>query len=291
VFLTMDSLKANPRPRQSFREEWRAGGLPVYWKTGTSWGFRDAWTAGIVGPYVLVVWVGNFEGAGNPALIGVETAAPLFFRIVDAIAAQNPRLSEPAWTLPAHVRRVEVCLASGDLPNAWCPQRGTTWFIPGKSPIRVSTVHRPVVFDRATGAVACPPYDPATTRTEIYEFWPSDLARVFTQAGLPRRKPPQADCGAIGSTDGDPPRITSPLRGAAYTVRARHADQQRIAFNATVDATTREVYWFVDDAYVGSTASGETLFWNATGSGTHAVRAVDDRGRGDTRELRVIASE
>ncbi|GMV28496.1 MAG: penicillin-binding protein 1C [Rhodanobacteraceae bacterium] len=288
-FMTLDMLRQNPRPDEATTAT--PARLPIYWKTGTSWGFRDAWTAGIFGPYVLVVWMGNFDGAGNPALIGVETAAPLFFRIADAILARDRTVTEPAWTIPDGVRKVEICLASGDLPNAWCPQRGTTWFIPGKSPIRVSTVHRPVTIDVRTGRVACPPYDPATTRTEVYEFWPSDLARVFAQAGIPRRKPPpDADCGQRGA--GDVPRITSPVRGAAYTVRARRAvsaSDARVAFSATVDAGVREVYWFVDDVYVGAAQAGETLFWQPQGAGVHVARVVDDHGRSESRELRVVA--
>ena len=285
-FMTLDMLRQNPRPDEATTAT--PARLPIYWKTGTSWGFRDAWTAGSFGPYVLVVWMGNFDGAGNPALIGVETAAPLFFRIADAILAQDRQLAEPAWIIPAHLRKVEVCLASGDLPNAWCPQRGLTWFIPGKSPIRVSSVHRPVNIDIASGKVACAPFDSAATRTEIYEYWPSDLARVFAQAGIPRRKPPAgADCGGSGS--GDAPRIGSPLRGASYTVRARGSQAERVAFSATVDASVRELYWFVDDEYIGVAASGETLFWQAAVAGQHRVRAVDDHGRSDTRELRVIA--
>ncbi|HSX59610.1 MAG TPA: penicillin-binding protein 1C [Tahibacter sp.] len=288
-FMTLDMLRQNPRPDEATTAT--PARLPIYWKTGTSWGFRDAWTAGIFGPYVLVVWMGNFDGAGNPALIGVETAAPLFFRIADAILARDRTLAEPAWTVPDGVRKVEICLASGDLPNAWCPQRGTTWFMPGRSPIRVSTVHRPVTIDVSTGAVACPPFDPATTRTEVYEFWPSDLARVFAQAGIPRRKPPP-DAACERSGDGDAPRITSPLRGAAYTIRARHgatADEARVAFNATVDAGVREVYWFVDDDYVGAVPAGETLFWRPLAAGSHRARVVDDHGRSETRELRVVA--
>ncbi|WP_257387283.1 penicillin-binding protein 1C, partial [Tahibacter caeni] len=232
-FMVLDMLRQNPRPDEATTAT--PARLPIYWKTGTSWGFRDAWTAGAFGPYVLVVWMGNFDGAGNPALIGVETAAPLFFRIADAILARDRTLTEPAWTIPPRLRKVEICLASGDLPNAWCPRRGTTWFIPGVSPIRVSTVHRPVTIDVRTGKAACPPFDPATTRTEVYEYWPSDLARVFAQAGIPRRQPPaDADCAVAG---GAAPQITSPLRGAAYTVRARHdagSDEARVAFSATV---------------------------------------------------------
>ncbi|MBC8832082.1 penicillin-binding protein 1C, partial [Escherichia coli] len=66
---------------------------------------------------------------------------------------------EPPRAMPPRLKRVRICLASGDLPNEWCPQQGWTWFMPGTSPIRVSTVHRPVVIDDATGKAACPPYD------------------------------------------------------------------------------------------------------------------------------------
>lgn len=288
-FMTLDMLRQNPRPDEAFAAP--PGRLPVYWKTGTSWSFRDAWTAGIVGPYVLVVWMGNFDGSGNPALIGVQAAAPLFFRIVDALRARDPGLREPPWTLPARVRQVRVCLASGDLPNAWCPRLASTWFIPGTSPIRVSTVHRQVVIDTRSGAVACPPFDPATTRAEVFEYWPSDLARVFAQAGMPRRRPPPtpacATDHAADSVDARP-RITSPLRGAAYT-RRRDRDGQYVAFNATTDAVARAVFWFVDDAYVGRSGPGETLSWPIGAPGTHRVRAVDDRGRSDSRELRIVA--
>lgn len=284
-FMARDMLRQNPRPDDTLISQ--PGGLPVYWKTGTSWGFRDAWSAGIVGPYVLIVWVGNFDGSGNPAFVGVETAAPLFFHIVDALRARDPQMREPPRALPKNLKRVEICLASGDLPNAWCPRRGTTWFIPGKSPIRVSSVHRPVVIDVATGQAACPPYDAATTRTEVFEFWPSDLAKVFRQAGVPRRTPPALpDCTA-GADDGQAPQITSPVRGATYTRRASRAGEERIAFNATVDAGARELYWFVDENFVGAAKPGEALFWQPASPGEYLLRAVDDRGRADSRRLRI----
>ena len=63
--MTLDMLRSAPRPDDVFAQ--RRSSVPVAWKTGTSWAFRDAWTAGVFGPYVLVVWVGNFDGSGNPA--------------------------------------------------------------------------------------------------------------------------------------------------------------------------------------------------------------------------------
>ncbi|MEO9215059.1 MAG: penicillin-binding protein 1C, partial [Rhodanobacter sp.] len=135
-FMVMDMLRQNPRPDETTGAQ--PSRQPVYWKTGTSWAFRDAWTAGSFGPYVLVIWVGNFDSTGNPAFVGAEAAAPLFFQIIDALRAEHRPLAEPIRHMPANLKRVQICLASGDLPNQWCPQKGMTWFIPGKSPIRVS---------------------------------------------------------------------------------------------------------------------------------------------------------
>src|SRR6202044_3424355 len=188
-FMVMDMLRQNPRPDDAVAAQ--PSRLPLYWKTGTSWSFRDAWTAGSFGPYVLVVWVGNFDGSGNPAFVGVDAAAPLFFQIVDDAENGRAEMREPSRPPPSDLKRVEICLASGELPNQWCPQKGMTWFIPGKSPIRVSTVHRPVMIDDATGRPACPPYDGKRVHQEVYEFWSSDLQQVFIEAGIPRRKPPE----------------------------------------------------------------------------------------------------
>jgi len=288
-FMVLDMLRQNPRPDDSAIAQ--PARLPVYWKTGTSWGFRDAWTAGIVGPYVIVVWVGNFDGSSNPAFIGVETAAPLFFRIADALRARDPRLAEPPHAPPKNLKRVQVCLASGDLPNAWCPQRGNTWFIPGKSPIRVSNVHRPIVLDNASNTPACPPFAAGGTHTEIFEYWPSDLARVFRQAGIPRRTPPALpDCDS-GVDDGQAPQITSPLRGETYTRRVSRGGEERIALNATVDANVHSVYWFVGDDFVGAANAGDPLLWQPQLAGNFTVRAIDDHGRADARALKIEVTE
>ena len=285
-FMVMDMLRQNPRPDTTFGAE--NASLPVAWKTGTSWAFHDAWTAGSFGPYVLVVWVGNFDGTANPAFVGVEAAAPLFFQIVDALRAERPRMHEPIRHMPANLKRVEICLASGDLPSQWCPQRGWTWFIPGKSPIRVGNIYRPLVIDEATGLPACPPYAGKRTHVEVFEFWPSDLTHVFAQAGIPRRKPPRNPaCRDAGRPDGDPPQITSPLRASAYAMRLHAATPTSIALSATADADARALYWFVDDAYVGQGTPGNSLFWQPRNAGSYRVRVVDDHGRSDERTLAV----
>ncbi len=283
-FMTLDILRQHRRPGDTLAQ--RPSSLPVYWKTGTSWGFRDAWSVGIFGPYVLVVWEGNFSGQGNNAFTGVEAAAPLFFNIVDDVVATYPRLQEPRHRFPPRLKKVDICLPSGNLPTRWCQQRGSSWFIPGQSPITVDTVYRPVRIDNLTGKVACAPWDEHSSHVEVFEFWPSDLANVFASAGLPKRPPPTAECQSEAQS-GSAPRITSPLKNTVYTLRQSQRGREHISFSAVTDADSRTVYWFVDDIYLGSSASKTPLDWQPTRTGIYRIRAVDDRGRADSRGVRV----
>lgn len=287
-YMVLDILRQHARPGDSSNAQ--AMQRPVYWKTGTSWSFRDAWTAGIWGPYVLVVWVGNFDNSANTAFVGLDTAAPLFFGLLDAIHADGMASPAQARPVPARLKRVQVCLASGDLPNQWCPATGPTWFIPGVSPIRVSNIHRPVLIDDATGRAACPPLAGKHTHQSVFEFWPTDMQQVFAQAGIPRRAPPlpcALDPGQNPMSMGVPPEITSPLRGSVYALRIQHAASTPLSFVARADGSAHTLYWFVNDAFVGQAVPGTALDWLPAGAGNYVVRVVDDAGRGDQRELRV----
>ena len=282
-WLVIDMLRANPRPDLDLAGGPRLGREPLPWKTGTSYGFRDAWALGWVGPYVLGVWVGNFDGTPNPAFVGREAAGPLFFAIADAVRAADARAgTRLAAAPPATLRRVEVCALSGALPGPACPRRKTTWFIPGVSPIATCTVHREVSIDVATGLRSC---DPVRGRREVFEFWPSDLLALFRTAGIPRRVPPPfaPEC-AHADAAGLAPRISSPQPTLAYAMPA--GGSAEIPFSAVADADARRLFWFVDDALVGVADAGETLFWRAR-QGTHVVRVVDDSGRADERSLTV----
>ena len=241
-------LDKNPRP-----DTGQPASPPVAWKTGTSWGFHDAWSVGIFGRYVLVVWIGNFDNTGNPAFVGVQAAAPLFFRIVDALRNQGLDSGSEPRQAPRRVARVEVCAASGDLPNADCPHTVATWYIPGKSPIRISDLHRRIYID-AAGNRACGP-GPGI-HEEVYEFWTSDMLRLFREAGMPRRiPPPAAACTEASAGERDAPQIVAPLRGVVYTLRL--GNPQPLTLSANVSAQAQMTYWFAGKTYLGRAERGD----------------------------------
>jgi len=291
AYIVLDMLKDNPRPGQGFRQEWTSKPLKVAWKTGTSYGFRDAWSAGLFGKYALLVWVGNFNREANPAFVGVEAAAPLMLRIIDAMRAGQKDLG--SWPAPPlKISEVEVCAVSGQIPGPYCRKKTVTTFIPGTSPIRTCEIHRGVLVDMASGMRACA-YDKKRTRMEVHEYWPSDILKVFKTGGVPRKLPPPENpaCPAGYAMDeGTPPIITSPQAGVVYNLRTRKKDDSRIPLTAVSDADAKSVYWFLNQNYVGRSKSGEPFFITPQAGGD-VVRAVDDRGRSDLRDISIRVAD
>lgn len=277
AFITLDMLRQTPRP-----DTFAPARPAVAWKTGTSWGFRDAWTAGVFGPYVLVVWIGNFDGSANPAFIGIQAAAPLFMRMVDALRAECLAAGEVAAPVPPDVQQLEICSASGDLPNEACRIRSSAWFITGKSPIRISTLHRKVLIDSRSGQVVCAPN--SHTQEQIFEYWPSDMRALFKRAGLPLRTPPLNPCATEDFLSDQAPQIVSPLRGVTHIQRLKNWTP--LALRA--DSSSREaLHWFANNTLLGSALPGESLTWLPPQAGSYVLRVVDAQGRVASREISV----
>jgi penicillin-binding protein 1C len=274
-FLTLEMLGNVPRPEMNCADGTHS--TPVYWKTGTSHGFRDAWSIAVFDHYVLGVWVGNFDGRANPAFVGRTAAAPLLFQIIDSLRSSWPEPSVPYLPLPgANLKRVEFCALSGDLPNAFCTQHVEGWFIPGMSPIKTCEVHREVLVDRASGLRV--PIDDGTRelKREIYEFWPGEFLTLFEKAGVPRKIPPPflPDMGSeLAGRTGRSPRIISPTNKEIVVASAK-----TVPLRAKVDGDVRAVYWFAGKKFIGQAGPDEFLGWD-TAAGDYEITALDDHGR------------
>ena len=286
-YSVLEMLRDNPRPSDDFTSSQVPQAAAIPWKTGTSFGLRDAWAIGIVGQYVLGVWIGNFDGTPNANFIGREAAGPLFFQLADALRARGG-LHEAIVHEHLNLKKIKVCALSGQLPGPYCDHFVETLFIPGKSPIATCAIHRGVRIDARSGFRACPGLADDTVTTRTYEFWPSDLLKLFRSAGLARTMPPPLDPRCRKFTGaGNAPTISSPSRSVLYTTTANRDSE--IPFTAVTDADSRIVYWFVDDQLVGTSSSGESLMWKAR-PGSFLVRAIDQQGRAVAEELKVVTA-
>jgi penicillin-binding protein 1C len=286
AFLTLGMLGHVPRPEMNCADASNAD--PVFWKTGTSHGFHDAWSIAVFDHYVLGVWIGNFDGRANGAFVGRTAAAPLLFQIIDSLRTSWPEPSQPH--LPprgANLKRIEFCAVSGGLPEPFCRQRVEGWFIPGVSPIKTCDVHREVLVDVATGLRV--PLDDGTRelRREVYEFWPSELLTLFERAGLPRRSPPPYlpnTSTELLSRTGNPPRIIAPASGATREILS--SASAAIPLRVKAEADVHEIYWFADKAFIGKSSPTDVLSWKSA-PGRYELNALDDHGRSGSSTVTV----
>jgi len=291
AFIALKMLESNELPPSSRSRT--SSDIPIAYKTGTSVGFKDAWSAAVAGPFVVVVWIGNFDGQGNTAFLGRTMAAPLLIDIVDASLATLPGESRAfPETVPEGVTRVAVCPVSGALPGPDCPKTESAWYIPGVSPIDTCKIHRAVYIDTRTGYRTDRAAGPNIVR-QVREFWPSDILALFAEAGLPRLLPPPYEPGNLPQDSrlrGFPPDIVSPLSNATYVIRAAGQERNTLVFHASADADTAELFWFADSIFVGRAKPGAKAFWNPS-PGIHLITAVDERGRSSSVTIKVVSEE
>jgi penicillin-binding protein 1C len=278
AFLTLDMLGKTPRPGMTDADSSRYA--PVFWKTGTSHGFRDAWSVAVFDHYVLAVWIGNFDGKRNPAFIGRTAAAPLLFQMIDGLRARQPSHAEPHLPAPEmNLKRVEFCSVSGQLPTASCPHRTESWFIPGISPIATCDIHREVLVDASTGLRVAQDDGTRTLKREVYEFWPSDLLALFERAGVPRKLPPPflpSSDNDLLSRGGHAPKINLPA--SEITLSHASSETAAIPLRAETETGVRKLYWFADKTFLGACDAHEVLTWKPA-PGVYQLTALDDHGR------------
>ncbi len=294
AFLTLNILQEKARPDWINPITLRSAPRPCAWKTGTSIGFRDAWSVGIFDSFIISVWVGNFDGSGNPAFVGLRSAAPLMFEIVDAIRTSGfgrEYDSGEVQRAPVDVIITKVCSVSGKIPGLFCPSVTETLFIPGKSPIETCDIHQEIYIDKRTGLRRAFPIG-GETCTVVFEIWPSDILALFEKAGMPRRQPPpfSRDEDLANQSTGRPPQIVSPLPKGEYAFRLSDATRQEMPFLAVVPSDAATVFWFLNESYLGKSQRGKAFFWKPA-PGAYVLRATDEHGRSGSCRFTVVARQ
>lgn len=262
---------------------------PVAWKTGTSYGHRDAWAVGYTGRWVVGVWVGNFDGAAVQGISGAQHAGPLLFDLLRALPP-GEGLGRRSPALAVEPR--EVCALSHLRPGPYCPERLRVDAVAGHTRLAECDWHRRVFVDRDTGerlAGDCLGRRPHTPR--VLEVYPAELAAWWAAEGRPPPPPPplSADCG--GAAAGEPPAIVSPDPATPYRLRRdTPLDFQRIPLVARtgshLDPAAARLFWFQNGRLVASGAVTEPLFLDPR-RGVHRLVVVDESGRSDRVTYRV----
>jgi len=286
AFLVSEILSTGSRP--DLPSAWESTSLPkIAWKTGTSYGHRDAWCIGYSSGFTVGVWLGNFSGEGSSSLVGAEVASPLLFKIIGRLS----KGSTSEWlTPPQSLARREVCSLSGMPAGPLCPETTVDYYIPDVSSNQVCNLHRVALIDESTG-LRVPDYLRGTPgiAERVYVEWPASVVAWYVATGVAGVDMlPPLDPKYATKISGAPPRIISPQDNRTYQLRkGLPPEQQRLALIAEANVKTAKLYWFINGELVGTSKPGEAAFYTPV-PGTHELVCQDELGRIDKMNLVIL---
>jgi penicillin-binding protein 1C len=285
VALTRRALSRRDRPDFPERRRWTRAAPAVFWKTGTSFGHRDAWSAGAGARYTAAVWLGNFDNRGSVHLVGAQAAGPLLFDVLEGMGEGRARPPPRRDGLA----QVEVCSFSGRLPGPACPHTHLVDALVDRVPTEKCPFHVEVEIALETGRAVTPRCRAGReTETRAFLSLPAEVRRWMREGTRRMPELPSFEPGCAVDARGGRPHIVTPAAGqVALLVPGLAADRQEIPLSAR-SAQGARLSWFVDGAFLGTVAADERLWWTPR-HGTHRVVVTDDAGLSDERTLEVRA--
>lgn len=274
IWHTFNAMEEVMRPGDEGLWEQFSSSSRVAWKTGTSFGFRDAWAVGLMPGYVVCVWVGNADGEGRPGLIGVETAAPVLFDIFRQLP-QKKWFNAPQTKLI----KLKVCKQSGYKASENCPDVIIENVPAAGEKTRPCPYHKLIHMDRTqTYQVTDQCENPTDMVHKSWFILPPTMEYYFKikhsdYKELPIFKP---GCG-MASPNATMELIYPKNNASVYIPLEIDGQRGRLILQAAHRNALAKIYWHIDSEYVGTTQNLHQLEITAQ-PGRHVLTLIDDKG-------------
>ncbi|TCS36384.1 penicillin-binding protein 1C [Reinekea marinisedimentorum] len=285
AWLTLNALLDVKRP--GLDHHWRqfSSSQNISWKTGTSYGLRDAWAIGNNGQYTVAVWAGNATGQGNAQLTGLQAAAPIMFDAFNRLG-NHPWLSAPSRFL----KTVIICEKDGYLANGKCASQPVN--APSDSYFEKATPFHKTIHLDATKRVRvhnqCERV--SNMRSQNWFVLPPALEHFYQQSHDDYRPLPpyRSDCVNNSTSDDNPIGLIYPEANAEiYIPTDLDGNQSAIVFDAVHRNDNAIMYWHLDNHYLKQTRGFHQVGVTIS-PGWHTVTLVDETGNSVSRSFLVL---
>lgn len=274
IYTTFEALRNVNRPGQEMGWEYFESSIPVAWKTGTSFGFRDAWSVGTTPNYVVAVWAGNADGEGRPGLTGVTSAAPIMFDLLNLL--HHDHWFDPPFD---EMKEVAVCRESGMLAASNCNHVDTIFVCEAGIRTEACPYHEMV------SVTPDEQYRVNTNCASISEIvntsWfvlPPAVAYYYKQKHPDYKPLPpfRDDCNT--GTENIPMQLIYPRETARIFIPKELTGKRgQIIFEVAHDRNNETVFWHLDGKYMGETKRNHQMGL-APSIGQHKLTLVDEHG-------------
>lgn len=252
----------------------------IAWKTGTSYGRKDAWSIGYNKNFTVGVWTGNFSGVGVADLSGANIATPLLFKIFNTIDYDS---DEEWFTQPKDCDIRQVCSETGLTPSAHCKSLVTDYFIPLISSSKACDNWQEIMISPDEKLSYCKSCAPQTGyKKKWFKVVDPDMQAWFEENRIAYQKIPQHNPNCELIFKGAAPAITFPVNGMEYIINKKNPEPLQLISKTANDVT--KVYWYINNKFYKSCNAGEKQFF-VPQEGTVKISCTDDKGR--NRDIKI----
>ncbi|MRX37833.1 penicillin-binding protein 1C [Flavobacterium sp. LC2016-23] len=282
IWLTYNAMEEVNRPEGDEAWKFYDSSLKIAWKTGTSFGNRDAWAIGTNSRYVVGVWVGNATGEGRPTLTGVTSAAPILFDVFNLLPRQR-------WFgIPYEdLNEVEVCSLSGYLAKEGCPKI-KQWVTKKGKTTTVCPYHKTIHLDQ-TGQFqvnsSCESVENIVTKN--WFVLPPVMAWYYKSKHIEYLPLPPFKENCIGTQTVAMDFIYPKTNSKIYLTKDFNSEVQPVIFKIAYAQREKQLFWYVDHVYKGVTKvfHEKPIIMSA---GFHYITVVDESGNEISRKVEII---
>ncbi len=280
AFLTLETLTEVNRPTSSQAWKYYDSAQKIAWKTGTSFGNKDAWAIGVTKDYVVGVWIGNSDGEGRPDLTGVSSAGPLLFNVFELLPKSD-------WFVEPHedLVAIELCERSGYLALPLCPK--VEKLVPQKGEMGAPCpYHKEITVDmeeKFRVNASCESVD--KRKQALWFVLPPIMEHYYKQKDIFYRAlpPMRSDC-----VKGQEKMMDFVFPAKKWTklslTKGIDGKVNGIVLKLTHRNPNTKVHWYLDDRYLGSTTDVHE-FLVKPALGIHTLTTVDEQGN---KEIKFI---
>jgi len=282
VYLTFESMKEVNRPEGDENWQFFDSSKQIAWKTGTSFGFRDAWAIGITKDYVVGVWVGNADGEGRPGLVGVQTAAPILFDVFDVLP-NSEWFSKPF----DEMQEVNICNKSGYRASPVCDDTSQQFIQLSGLKTKACPYHKLVHLDVSEQYQVNSSCESLANIKNTSWFVLPPLMEFYYKSKNPFYKPLppyRNDCLAEGSITMQ--FIYPKQSGKFFLPKDFDGNTQELVFKLAHSKPETTVFWYIDETFIGSTKAIHDMAVVPT-IGKHIITVVDEFGNETKRIIEV----
>lgn len=282
IYLTYESMKEVNRPEGDENWEFFDGSKQIAWKTGTSFGFRDAWAIGTTKDYVVGVWVGNADGEGRPGLVGVQAAAPLLFDVFEVLPRSN-WFSKPF----DEMQEVEICKKSGYRASQNCDDVEMTYIQLSGLKTKACPFHIMVHVDATeTYQVNASCEDLGQIRNQSWFVLPPLMAYYYKTKN-PFYKPlPKFRSDCLGNSAITMEFIYPEEDNHIFLAKDFDGKPNGLILKIAHSKPEATLFWYLDETFMGSTKDIHELALMPR-EGAHIITVVDEFGNEVKRKMTI----